>query len=167
MIPYGKQNLSQEDIDAVVEILKSDFLTQGKAVPAFEIALSNYTGAKHSVVVNSATSALHIACQSLGIGEGDIVWTSAITFVASANCAIYCGATVDFVDIDSETYNMCLISLETKLKAAQRNDCLPKVLIPVHMAGQSCEMKEINRLSKQYGFSIIERCLTCYWRKVF
>ena len=156
IIPYGKQDISQEDINAVVEVLKSDFLTQGEIVPKFEKCLSNYTGAKHSVVVNSATSALHIACKALKVGPGDLVWTSPVTFVASANCAIYCGATIDFIDIDPETYNLSIESLTQKLELASSTGTLPKVLIPVHLSGQSCDMKSIYALSKKYGFSILE-----------
>jgi UDP-4-amino-4,6-dideoxy-N-acetyl-beta-L-altrosamine transaminase len=156
MIPYGKQDVSQDDIDAVVDVLKSDYLTQGPIVPKFEKSLSDFTKAKYSVVVNSATSALHIACKALEVGPGDIVWTSAITFVASANCALYCGADVDFVDIDSNSYNICIESLTKKLELARLSGNLPKVLIPVHLSGQSCDMKSIFELSKEYGFSIIE-----------
>lgn len=156
MIPYGKQNISQSDVDAVVQVLNSDFLTQGPMVPKFEEAIADACGVSYSVAANSATSALHIACLALGVGPGDIVWTSAITFVASANCALYCGATVDFVDIDKETYNMSIDALESKLRRAARDGNLPKVLIPVHLTGQSCDMEEISRLSKTFGFSVIE-----------
>lgn len=156
MIPYGKQDISQNDIDAVVEVLKSDFLTQGPMVPLFEKSLTDYTGANHALAMNSATSALHVACLALGVGPGDIVWTSPITFVASANCALYCGAKVDFVDIDSETYNISVIELEKKLKLAKAEGKLPKIVIPVHLAGQVCEMKRIQELSIEYGFFIIE-----------
>ena len=156
MIPYGKQDVSQDDIDAVVDVLKSDYLTQGPIVPKFEKSLSDFTKAKYSVVVNSATSALHIACKALEVSPGDMVWTSAITFVASANCALYCGANVDFVDIDSNSYNICIESLTKKLELARLSGNLPKVLIPVHLSGQSCDMKSIFELSKEYGFAIIE-----------
>ena len=156
MIPYGKQDISLDDINAVVEVLKSDFLTQGHVVPMFEKCLSDYTGAKHSVVVNSATSALHIACKALEVGPGDLVWTSAVTFVASANCAVYCGASVDFIDIDPNSYNICIKSLANKLEHAASSGNLPKVLIPVHLSGQSCDMKSIHALSKKYGFTILE-----------
>ena len=156
MIPYGKQDISLDDINAVVEVLKSDFLTQGDVVPMFEKCLSDYTGAKHSVVVNSATSALHIACKALEVGPGDLVWTSAVTFVASANCAVYCGASVDFIDIDPNSYNICIESLANKLEHAASSGNLPKVLIPVHLSGQSCDMKSIHILSKKYGFTILE-----------
>lgn len=156
MIPYGRQDISLDDINAVIEVLKSDFLTQGPVVPAFEKAVSAYCQANYAFAVNSATSALHIACLSLGVREGDLVWTSPITFVASANCALYCGADVDFVDIDSSTYNMSVKSLEEKLVKAEQLGRLPKVVIPVHLAGQSCEMNKIHVLSKKYGFRIIE-----------
>lgn len=156
MIPYGRQDINQEDIDAVVAVLKSDFLTQGPAVPAFESAIASYCNAKHGVAVNSATSALHISCMALGVGEGDIVWTSPITFVASANCAIYCGATIDFIDIDPITYNLSVEQLELKLKSCRSSGKLPKVVICVHLAGQSCDMEAIHALSLEYGFKIIE-----------
>ena len=156
MIPYGRQDISQDDIDAVIEVLKSDYLTQGHIVPEFEKSLSDFTKAKYSIVVNSATSALHIACKALQVGPGDTVWTSPVTFVASANCALYCGANVDFVDIDSNSYNICIKSLTEKLELARSSGNLPKVLIPVHLSGQSCDMKSIFALSKEYGFSIIE-----------
>lgn len=156
MIPYGRQDISEADIQAVVEVLKSDFLTQGPVVPAFEKAVADYCLAKFAFAVNSATSALHIACLSLGVGKGDLVWTSPITFVASANCALYCGAEVDFVDIDAATYNMSVSVLEEKLILADKRGRLPKVVIPVHLAGQSCEMDKIYALSLKYGFKIIE-----------
>lgn len=156
MIPYGKQDVSEEDIKAVIDVLRSDFLTQGPIVPAFESAVTSYCGVKFGYAVNSATSALHIACLALEVGPGDIVWTSPITFVASANCALYCGATVDFVDIDAATYNMSVSVLEEKLEKAEKEGRLPKVVIPVHLAGQSCQMSEIYELSKKYGFKIIE-----------
>ncbi|WP_171375707.1 UDP-4-amino-4,6-dideoxy-N-acetyl-beta-L-altrosamine transaminase [Vibrio coralliilyticus] len=156
VIPYGKQEITQQDIDAVVDVLKSDFLTQGPQVPAFEQALSSYTGAKFALAVNSATSALHIACLALGLGEGDWLWTSPITFVASANCGLYCGAKVDFVDIDSQTYNMCPEQLEEKLIKAKAEGRLPKIVVPVHLSGQPCDMAAIAKLAKKYGFKIIE-----------
>ena len=155
-IPYGRQDISEADIQAVIDVLKSDFLTQGPAVPAFETAVSEYCGARHAFAVNSATSALHIACLALGVGPGDVVWTSPITFVASANCALYCGAKVDFVDIDPRTYNLSVAALEQKLQTAERDGTLPKVVIPVHLCGQSCEMAAIHALSQKYGFKIIE-----------
>jgi UDP-4-amino-4,6-dideoxy-N-acetyl-beta-L-altrosamine transaminase len=155
-IPYGKQSISDDDIAAVVAVLRSDFLTQGPIVPEFEKTVAAYCGADHAVAVNSATSALHIACIALGVGPGDLVWTSPITFVASANCARYCGADVDFVDIDSRTYNMSAASLAGKLEEAKVSGRLPKVVIPVHLSGQSCEMEAIHKLSLQYGFRIIE-----------
>jgi UDP-4-amino-4,6-dideoxy-N-acetyl-beta-L-altrosamine transaminase len=156
MIPYGRQNINQADIDAVVEVLRSDFLTQGPMVPAFEEAIATKVGAKHAVAVNSATSALHIACLALGVGKGDAVWTSPITFVAGANCALYCGATVDFVDIDPCTYNLSVERLAEKLALAKKTGTLPKVVIPVHLCGQSCDMAGIHDLSQQYGFKVIE-----------
>ncbi len=156
MIPYGKQEITQQDIDAVVDVLKSDFLTQGPQVPAFEKSLRDFTGAKHALAVNSATSALHIACLSLGVGPGDTLWTTPVTFVASANCGLYCGATVDFVDIDASTYNLCPIKLEEKLIKAKADNKLPKVVVAVHLCGQPCDMRAINALAKQYGFKVIE-----------
>jgi UDP-4-amino-4,6-dideoxy-N-acetyl-beta-L-altrosamine transaminase len=140
----------------VVAVLRSDFLTQGPAVPAFEKAVTDYCGAQHAVAVNSATSALHIACLALGVGKGDSVWTTPITFVASANCALYCGATVDFVDIDPRTYNLSVDCLAEKLALAEKAGNLPKVVIPVHLCGQPCDMAGIHALSQQYGFKIIE-----------
>lgn len=156
MIPYGRQDINQADIDAVVKVLRSDFLTQGPAVPALEKAVASYCGAHHAVAVNSATSALHIACLALGVGKGDVVWTTPITFVASANCALYCGATVDFVDIDPRTYNLSVKRLAEKLARAEKSCCLPKVIIPVHLCGQPCDMAGIHALSQRYGFKIIE-----------
>jgi UDP-4-amino-4,6-dideoxy-N-acetyl-beta-L-altrosamine transaminase len=156
MIPYGRQHISQEDIEAVVAVLKSDYLTQGQVVPEFEKTVADYCGVDHAVAVNSATAALHIACLALGVGKGDIVWTSPITFVASANCALYCGATLDFVDIDARTYNMSVGCLEVKLIDAEKTGKLPKVVIPVHLCGQSCEMERIYKLSLKFGFKIIE-----------
>ncbi len=156
MIPYGKQLISQADIDSVVAVLESDWLTQGPKVPAFEAAIAKYCNAQYGIAVNSATSALHIACLALNVSEGDTVWTSPISFVASANCALYCGAAVDFVDIDLATGNMSVPALADKLISAKKNNCLPKVVIPVHLAGQSCDMEAIYDLSKQYGFKIIE-----------
>lgn len=156
MIPYGKQDINQADIDAVINVLKSDFLTQGAQVPVFEQMVSNYCGAKHGVAVNSATSALHIACLSIGLGEGDWLWTSPNSFVASANCGLYCGAKVDFVDIDPLTYNLSPKELEKKLIQAKLDNKLPKIVIPVHFAGQSCDMKKIHSLAQEYGFKIIE-----------
>jgi UDP-4-amino-4,6-dideoxy-N-acetyl-beta-L-altrosamine transaminase len=156
MIPYGRQDISQEDINAVIDVLKSDFLTQGPVVPAFEKAVSDYTGASFGVAVNSATSALHVACLALGVGKGDIVWTSPISFVASSNCALYCGADVDFIDIDPYTYNMSVDTLAAKLEIAKKEGKLPKVVIPVHLSGQSCDMRSIHVLGNKYGFKIIE-----------
>lgn len=156
MIPYGRQEITQQDIDAVLDVLNSDFLTQGPMVPRFEQNLADHVGAKHAVAVNSATSALHIACLALGLGPGDILWTTPITFVASANCGLYCGAAVDFVDIDPRSYNLCPVALESKLQEAKRIGKLPKVLVAVHLCGQPCDMQAIHRLSIEYGFKIIE-----------
>lgn len=156
MIPYGRQEITQDDIDSVVRVLESDFLTQGPVVPQFEQSLADYCSAKYAVAVNSATSALHLACLALGLGEGDCLWTSPVTFVASANCALYCGAEVDFVDIDPHTFNLSVSALEKKLKEAERRGTLPKIVIPVHLSGLSCDMESIRALSKQYGFSVIE-----------
>jgi dTDP-4-amino-4,6-dideoxygalactose transaminase len=156
MIPYGRQDISRADIDAVVEVLRSDWLTQGPTAPKFEQTVADYVGAQHAVAVNSATSALHIACLALDVGPGDWVWTSPNTFVASANCALYCGAKVDFVDIDPRTYNMSVDRLTEKLEQAKAANRLPKVVIPVHFAGQPCDMPAIYKLSQDYGFKIIE-----------
>jgi len=155
-IPYGRQEVTQADIDAVVEVLQSDYLTQGPMVPRFEKTVADYCGADYAVAVNSATSALHVACRALGLCPGDRLWTSPITFVASANCGLYCGAEVDFVDIDCHTYNLCSQALERKLIDAERNGNLPKIVIPVHLCGQPCDMQAIHALSKRFGFSIIE-----------
>jgi len=155
-IPYGRQDVTDADIEAVVAVLRSDFLTQGPTVPAFERAVGAYCGAAHAVAFNSATSALHVACLSLGLGPGDWLWTSPISFVASANCALYCGARVDFVDIDPRTYNLCPDALARKLVQAEREGVLPKIVVPVHLAGQSCDMEAIHRLAKRYGFRVVE-----------
>jgi len=156
VIPYGKQDIDQADIDSVIKVLQSDFLTQGSQVPLFEKTVSNYCGAAFGIAVNSATSALHIACLALGLGKGDWLWTSPNSFVASANCGLYCGAKVNFVDIDSKTYNLSAEELEKKLIQAKQDDNLPKIVIPVHFSGQSCDMKKIHSLSQEYGFKIIE-----------
>jgi UDP-4-amino-4,6-dideoxy-N-acetyl-beta-L-altrosamine transaminase len=156
MIPYGRQDITQADIDAVVAVLRSDYLTQGPAVPAFETTVARQAGARHAVAVNSATSALHIACLALGLGPGDWLWTSPVTFVASANCALYCGARVDFVDIDPRTYNLCPKALAVKLEHAAREGRLPKIVVPVHLCGQPCDMAAIRALGDRYGFKIIE-----------
>ncbi len=156
MIPYGKQDISAEDIAAVSEVLRSDFLTQGPVVPKFEKAVAEAAKAKYGVAVNSATSALHIACLALGVGPGDRVWTSPVTFVASANCALYCGADISFVDIDPDTYNLCPKALEQKLIVANDEGTLPKVIMPVHLAGQSCDMEAIAALARQYDIRVIE-----------
>lgn len=156
MIPYGRQDISEADIQAVVDVLRSDFITQGPVVPAFEKAIAEHCGAGYAVAVNSATSALHIACLALGVVKDDLVWTTPITFVASANCARYCGADVDFVDIDPRTYNMSVERLSEKLEQAKKIGRLPKVVIPVHLCGQPCDMESIHTLSQEYGFRIIE-----------
>jgi len=156
VIPYGKQDINQSDIDTVINVLKSDFLTQGPQVPLFEKTVAEYCGAEFGVAVNSATSALHVACLALGLGKGDYLWTSPNTFVASANCGLYCGAQVDFVDIDPLTYNLSPEELEKKLIQAKQYNKLPKIVIPVHFAGQSCDMRKIYSLSREYGFKIIE-----------
>ena len=155
-IPYGKQNINQADVDAVVDVLKSDFLTQGPQVPAFEKSVAQLVGAQHALAVNSATSALHIACLALGLGKGDVLWTSPITFVASSNCALYCGADVDFVDVDSQTYNMSISALKLKLEQAKKDNKLPKIVVPVHLCGQPCDMAQIYALAQEYGFKVIE-----------
>lgn len=156
MIRYGQQDITQADIDAVVSVLQSVNLTQGPNIPQFEESVIQHTGARHAVAVNSATSALHIACMALELGPGDWLWTSPNTFVASANCALYCGAQVDFVDIDPRTYNLCANALETKLIDAERAGRLPKIVVPVHMCGQPCDMAAIHALSQRFGFKIIE-----------
>ena len=155
-LPYGRQTITEADIAAVVKVLRSPFLTQGPAVPAFEQAVAAKVGARHGVAVNSATSALHIACLALGLGHGDRLWTSPITFVASANCGRYCGATVDFVDIEPTTGLMSVAALQTKLEQAERAGTLPKVLVPVHLAGSSCDMAAIGALAERYGFAVLE-----------
>ncbi|EOA3793967.1 UDP-4-amino-4,6-dideoxy-N-acetyl-beta-L-altrosamine transaminase [Acinetobacter baumannii] len=155
-IPYGKQNINQADVDAVVQVLQSDFLTQGPQVPLFEKSVAELVGAKYAFAMNSATSALHVACLALGLKKGDVLWTSPITFVASANCALYCEADVDFVDIDPDTYNLSVDALKEKLEIAKKNNRLPKIVVPVHLCGQPCDMEKIHALSKEYGFSVIE-----------
>ncbi len=156
MIPYGRQDINQADIDAVIDVLRSDFLTQGLFVPKFEESVIAYCGASFAVAANSATSALHIACLALGLGPGDWLWTTPITFVASANCALYCGAQIDFVDIDPHTYNLSVADLAEKLIQAEKVGKLPKIVVPVHLCGQPCDMAAIYALSQQYGFKIIE-----------
>ena len=156
MIRYGQQDITRADIDAVIDVLKSVHLTQGPNIPAFEHSVMAHTGAKHAVAVNSATSALHIACMALDLGPGDWLWTTPNTFVASANCALYCGAQVDFVDIDPRTYNLCPQKLEAKLIAAEKAGKLPKIVVPVHLTGQPCDMAAIHALGQQYGFKIVE-----------
>ena len=155
-VPYGRQDIQDSDVAAVLDVLRSDFLTQGPAVPRFEKAVSEFCGAAHAVAVNSATSALHIALLALGVGAGDTVWTSPNTFVASSNAALYCGASVDFVDIDLETYNLSVTFLREKLEKAAVLGVLPKVVIPVHLTGQPCDMRAIHELSQQYGFKVVE-----------
>lgn len=155
-IPYGRQDISPEDIDAVVEVLKSDWLTQGPKIQEFEAALARYCGASYAVAVSSGTAALHLACLAAGLGSGDRLWTSPITFVASANCGLYCGASVDFVDIDPCTYNMSVSALAHKLAMADQQGTLPNILIPVHLGGQPCDMEAIAQLSQKYGFKVIE-----------
>ena len=156
VIPYGRQEITQADIDAVVSVLQSDFLTQGPMVPRFENSVASYCGATYALAANSATSALHMACLALGLGQDDWLWTTPVTFVASANCGLYCGAKVDFVDIDPRTYNLCPQALERKLNDAQREGRLPKIVVPVHLCGQSCDMEAIYALAQRYGFKIIE-----------
>ena len=156
MIPYGRQDITDDDVAAVIDVLRSDYLTQGPTVPAFERAVAEYTCANHAVAVNSATSALHLACLSLGLSPGDWLWTSPVTFVASANCGLYCGAEIDFVDIDPRTYNMCAKALEEKLLLAEKQGRLPKIVVPVHLCGQPCDMQRIYELGQRFGFRIIE-----------
>ncbi len=156
MIPYGRQDITESDLDAVRDVLTSDFITQGPAVVGFETALATYTGARHAIAMNSATSALHAAYQALELGEGDVLWTSPNTFVATSNAALYLGASVDFIDIDPKTYNMCLDQLEQRLIEAERAGTLPKVVTPVHFAGQSCDMARLAGLKAKYGFAIVE-----------
>lgn len=156
MIPYGRQDICQADIDAVVDVLRSDYLTQGPMVPRFERVVAQHVGAAHALAVNSATSALHIACLALELGPGDHLWTTPVTFVASANCALYCGAQVDFVDIDPRTYNLCPLALERKLEQAKLDGKLPKIVVPVHLCGQPCDMQAIHGLAQRFGFKVIE-----------
>ena len=156
MIPYGRQSISESDIKAVVKVLQSDWLTQGPAVPAFEQAVINQCGAKFAVAVNSATSALEIACHALGLKKGGLLWTVPNTFVASANCGRRCDADIDFIDIDPDTHNLSINELRKKLKNAKENNRLPDIVVAVHFAGHSCEMESLYTLSRQYGFRIIE-----------
>ena len=157
MIYYGKQDVNEQDISDVIDVLKSDFLTQGPVLEKFERKVADYCGAKYAVAVTNATSALHIACKAAGLGHDDVLWTSPITFTASANCGRYCGANVDFVDIDNATYNMSVDELEKKLKfKRQAREKMPKVVVPVHLAGQSCDMEQIFKLSQEYGFTVLE-----------
>lgn len=161
MIPYGRQSINDDDIKAVIDALTSDYLTQGPAIPAFEAAVAAACEVKHALAVNSATSALHIACMALGLGQGDWLWTVPNTFVASANAGLYCGANVDFVDIDPRTYVMCADALAAKLEAAERDGTLPKIIMPVHFAGQSADMVRISVLAKKYGARVIEDASHC------
>ena len=156
MIPYGRQNISDADINAVIETLRSDFLTQGPQVPSFENKIAQYCEAKFAVATSNATASLHLACLALGVGKGDIVWTSPISFVASSNCALYCGAEVDFVDVEINTGLMSVTALENKLKQAAEENRLPKVVIPVHLTGQSCDMARISKLAETFNFKVIE-----------
>lgn len=156
MIPYGKQSISEQDIAAVASVLRSDWITQGPSIEAFEHGLAQYVGAQFGVAVANATAALHIACLALDVGPGDLVWTSPNTFLASANCALYCGAGIDFVDIDPDTWNMDVAALEVKLRQGKKSGRLPKVVIPVHFGGQSCDMVKIAALAQEYGFKVIE-----------
>lgn len=155
MIPYGRQSITEEDIAAVVEVLRSDWITQGPVIPRFERAVADYCGAQHALAVSHGTAALHLACLALGLGPGDSLWTSPITFVASANCARYCGAAVDFVDIDPQTYNISVSALRDKLEAAKSAGRLPKIVVPVHFAGQPCDMAEIAGLAREFGFFVL------------
>lgn len=155
-IPYGRQDISEDDIKAVVDTLRSDFLTQGPEVPRFEKVVADYCGAGFGIAMNSATSALHVACLALGLGPGDMLWTTPITFVASANCARYCGADVDFVDIDPTTYNLSPEQLTEKLASAEKAGRLPKILVAVHLSGEPCDMAALGGLCRQYGVKLIE-----------
>ncbi len=155
-IPYGRQDITEQDIEAVIEVLRSDWITQGPAIARFEQIVADYCGAKYAVAVSSATAALHLSCLALSLGQGERLWTSPNTFVASANCGLYCGAEVDFVDINPKSYNLSVETLESKLVLAQNHNCLPKILVPVHFAGQSCDMVSIYNLSRRYGFRIVE-----------
>ncbi|MNX24310.1 UDP-4-amino-4-deoxy-L-arabinose--oxoglutarate aminotransferase [compost metagenome] len=156
VIPYGRQDIDQADLQAVVEVLQSDWLTQGPAITRFEDLVAQYCGTSHALAVSNATAALHLACRALGLGPGDSLWTSPNTFVASANCALYCGADVDFVDVDPQTYNMSVSALEAKLEQAEQAGRLPKIVVPVHFAGQSCDMEAIRKLADRYGFAVVE-----------
>ena len=156
IIPYGPQNIDAADVKSVTDVLESEYITQGPIVPMFERSVLEYSGAAFATAVSSATAALHLGCLALGVGPRDLVWTSAITFVASANCARYCGADVDFVDIDPLSYNMSISDLQRKLEIAQEKGRLPKVVIPVHLSGQSCDMKSISALAGRFGFRVIE-----------
>jgi UDP-4-amino-4,6-dideoxy-N-acetyl-beta-L-altrosamine transaminase len=156
VIPYGRQDISAEDVEAVIGVLRSDFLTQGPAIDRFEAAVAAYCGAKYAVAVCNATAALHIACLASGLQAGDRLWTSPNTFVASANCGLYCGAEVDFVDIDPETFNLDPATLEAKLEAAAKAGTLPKILAPVHFSGQPCDMERIAKAARRHGVTLLE-----------
>ncbi len=156
MIPYGRHEITQADVDTVIDVLQNQFLTQGAQVPLFEKTVADYCGVAHGVAVNSATSALHIACLALGLGKGDWLWTSPLTFLASANCGLYCGAEVDFVDVDADSWNMCPVKLEQKLLKAKAEGRLPKVVVPVHLRGEPCDMAAIGALAQRFGFKVIE-----------
>lgn len=156
MIPYSCQSISEDDIAAVTRVLRSDFLTQGPEVPAFEAAVASYCGVRYATAVSNGTAALHLACLAMGLGPGDRLWTSAISFAASANCARYCGAEVDFVDIDPATGNLSINALEQKLARAEKEGCLPRIVVPVHLAGLSCDMEAIRALADRYGFFVLE-----------
>ena len=166
-IPYGRHHISDKDIESVVRILKSEFITQGPTVKIFEKLFAEKINVDYVTAVNSATSGLHLACLALGLGKGDLLWTSPITFVASANCGLYCDAEVDFVDIELSTGLICIEALKEKLEIAEKKGKLPKVLIPVHLGGASCDMKSIWELSKKYGFSIIEDASHCVGSKYY
>lgn len=155
-ITYGRHQIDNSDIEAVIHVLRSETITQGPVATRFEQEIAKITQSRYCISVSSATAALHIACLALNTGPGDLVWTSPNSFIASANCALFCGAKIDFVDIDPQTYNMCPVKLEKKLAAAKKANALPKIVIPVHFAGQPCDMEKIHQLSKQYGFAIIE-----------
>ena len=159
--PYGRQSIDEDDIKEVLRVLQSDFITQGPEIEKFENSFSQFVTSRYAVTSNSATSSLHVACMSLGLTAGDSLWTSPNSFVASSNCGLYCGAKVDFVDIELTTQNVDIVRLEEKLKLAKKNNSLPKIFIPVHLAGNSCDMKSIGALSKKYNFKVIEDASHC------
>lgn len=156
LIPYSRQDIDEDDIAAVTAVLRSDFLTQGPQVPAFEAEFATAHRASHAVAVSNATSALHLACLAFGIGPGSRVWTTPNSFLASANCALYCGADVDFVDIDPVTRNMSVVALSAKLEVAARAGHLPRVVIPVDFAGLPCDLAEMRELAERFGFRLLE-----------